>query len=82
MARILYFAQLVNRLGAASEQVHLPARVTDVKTLIEWLGQRGDPWRQTLGDGRGLMVTVNKQPATLETAVTQGDEIALFPSRR
>ncbi len=41
MAKILYFADLVDRLGRASEEVVLPAEVTTVESLLAWLRGRG-----------------------------------------
>lgn len=42
MAKILYFAGLVEKLGRASEETELPPAVTDVRTLLAWLRLRGE----------------------------------------
>ena len=80
MARILYFATLVNQLGRSSEDVDLPLSVTDARTLLAWLRGRGEDWSRLLQDDR-VRVTVNKQFATPETKVSNKDEIALVPAR-
>jgi molybdopterin synthase sulfur carrier subunit len=82
MAKLLYFAQLVDQLGQSAEQVALPAQVRDVQSLVKWLEGRGTEWRRALAGGKGLRVTVNRAEAGPETAVAQGDEIAFFAERR
>jgi molybdopterin synthase sulfur carrier subunit len=81
MAKLMYFAQLAESLGRTSEQVTLPASVGNVKALIDWLGRRDEAYRKALADGKGLAVMVNRQPATLETAIADGDEVAFIPER-
>ncbi len=76
MARILYFAGLVDAVGTASEEVILPAEVNDVRTLIAWLRRRGPQYEQALARG-SVRVTVNKQFAEFDTQVAPDDEIAL-----
>jgi len=81
MAKLMYFAQLAEALGKTSEQVVLPASVGDVKALFDWLGRRDEAYKTALADGKGVAVMVNKAPATLETAIGDGDEVALIPQR-
>ena len=82
MAKLLYFAQLVDQLGCAVEEATLPASVRDVQTLVAWLEGRGPEWRQAMAGGKGVRVTVNKAAATPETPVVQMDEIAFFAERQ
>lgn len=81
MARILYFAQLVDLLGSAAEEVHLPAGVNNVRGLLAWLRTRGGNWQRLLLDD-AVRVTLDRQFADLETPVTDAQEIALINSRR
>ena len=48
MAKILYFAQLVDLLGRASEEVTLPDSARDVRGLLTWLRSRGGNWERLL----------------------------------
>ncbi|HUW50348.1 MAG TPA: MoaD/ThiS family protein [Sulfuricella sp.] len=82
MAKLMYFAQLADTLGKTSEQVALPASTGDVKALIDWLGRRDEAYKKALAEGKGLTVMVNRAPATLETAVADGDEVAFVPERQ
>lgn len=80
MAKILYFAQLVDRVGKASEELALPPDVTTVRTLLTLLRARGPDWRQALADD-AVRVTVNRQLATLDTPIDDRQEIGLLSTR-
>lgn len=79
MITLLYFARLRETLGLSSEQADLPAHVGDVRSLTEWLRQRGGAWREELAPARPVRVAINQDMANSETAVHDGDEIAFFP---
>lgn len=80
MAKILYFSTLVDRLGASSEEVSLPASVTDVRTLLAWLRMRGENWEKALRED-SVKITLNRQFAEADTAVNNRMEIAIVPTR-
>lgn len=80
MAKILYFAGLVNQLGRAAEEVDIPPDVGDVGSFLAWLRLRGGKWEQQLVDG-AVRVTVDRQFAAPETRVTNASEIALVNTR-
>ncbi len=74
--RILYFAGLKEKLGLSAESVELPAGVTTVGALRDWLVGQG---RAALGTARNLRCAVNQDMAKLDAAIQDGDEIAFFP---
>jgi len=80
MAKLLYFANLVDKLGTGSETIDLPADVQDVRSLIAWLRGRGGQWQETFTD-HALHITVNRQFASPDTRVTNADEIAFIAAR-
>jgi sulfur-carrier protein len=80
MAKILYFAGLVNQLDRASEEADLPESVRDVRSLLAWLRQRGGKWERLLTDD-SVRVTVDRQFAVPETPITNANEIALINTR-
>jgi len=80
MAKILYFANLVDKLGASSEEVDLPASITDVRALLAWLRARGGNWETALMENK-VRVTVNRQFAAPETSLDNTTEIAIVPAR-
>ncbi|HUW50891.1 MAG TPA: molybdopterin converting factor subunit 1 [Sulfuricella sp.] len=79
MVTLLYFSRLRESFGLASEQVELPADVTDVRLLTEWLRQRGSIWQEELAPGKPVRVAVNQDMASPDAAVRDKDEIAFFP---
>ena len=74
--KVLYFAGLKEALGIASESYDLPADVTTVGELRDWLVGQG---RTALATAKNLRCAVNHDMAPLDAAVSDGDEIAFFP---
>ncbi len=77
MVKILFFGDLVETLGMASDEITLPADVTDVERLLFVLAKRGEMWKKMLLGNPKLNITINKQFAEKSSAVRDGDEIAL-----
>lgn len=77
MVKILFFGDLVDTLGMASDEIALPSDVTDVERLLFTLGRRGELWKKMLVGNPKLNVTVNKAFAEKSSPVKDGDEIAL-----
>lgn len=77
--KLLYFAWLRTRIGKAEERVELPAGVTTVAALVDWLRSRGPSFAEALKDTRVLRVAVNQQYVGWSHPVAPGDEVALFP---
>jgi len=80
MAKILYFASLVDKLGSSSEEISLPSSITDVRALLVWLRTRGGNWETALTEHM-VRVTVNRQFAALETKIDDTVEIGIVPAR-
>lgn len=79
MITLLYFARLRETFGLSSEQVELPEQVNNVRSLTEWLRQRGGAWQNELAPGGSVRIAVNQAMADPDMAVRDGDEIAFFP---
>lgn len=77
--RILYFAWLRERIGAAEEAVTVPADVATVGALVAWLRERGPGYAAAFANPRTVRCAVNQVFATPETPVSPGDEVAFFP---
>jgi molybdopterin synthase sulfur carrier subunit len=78
MLTVLYFASLREAFGRANEQVALPTPAL-VGSLVAVLRDRGLPWSVALGADRRWRVAVNQQMAALDTPLSAGDEVAIFP---
>ena len=77
--RLLYFAWIRQQTGIGEEEVPLPAGVSDVSGLIDWLRERDTTFFTALEDISALRVAVNQEFATFDTEITDCDEVALFP---
>ncbi len=77
--KILYFAWLRQRIGTGEEEVTVPAGVTDVAGLIDWLKTRGDDFAEALQDVGAIRIAINQEFATLESKIEPDDEVAFFP---
>jgi sulfur-carrier protein len=74
--KILYFASLKEALGIGSETLELPAGVTTVGGLRDWLAGNG---RDKLAGAKNLRCAVNQDMADGAAPVSDGDEVAFFP---
>jgi molybdopterin synthase sulfur carrier subunit len=76
---ILYFAWVRQKVGTGEEQIALPAQVTTIAQLIEFLRLRGGGYAESFGDQGRLCAAVNQEHALFDTLIRDGDEIAFFP---
>ncbi len=77
--KLLYFAWLRQKLGHGEEQVEVPAEVTTVAGLVDWLRARSAGHAAALARMDVIRVAVNQEFAALDTPVAPGDEVAFFP---
>lgn len=78
MLKILYFAGLREAIGDAGETLELPAGVTTVAALREFLAQRGERHAALLTT-KNLRAAVNQKMVDMYADVADGDEVAFFP---
>lgn len=76
---ILYFAWLRERTGTAEENLALPAGVTDVAGLIEWLKARGPGYTDAFREMSAVRVAVNQDHVPVTAPLKDDDEVAFFP---
>ena len=76
--KLLYFARLRETLGVSRESLMLEAPAT-VAALLEHLRARGGVWATELATGRNFRIAVNQEMADLNTPLSEGDEVAVFP---
>ena len=77
--QLLYFGWVRAKIGISGEEIELPAGVSDVHSLIDWLQDRGDVHSKALEDLSVIRVAVNQEMAEMDTAIAANDEVALFP---
>lgn len=77
MIEIHYFASIRERLACDRET--LDTAPATVAALVDTLVARhGETWQRVLRDGR-VLVAVNQEVASLQSALREGDEVAFFP---
>lgn len=77
--RVLYFARIRQIAGRSMEEFELPASVTTVSALIEFLSARDDAVAAALADRRTLRAAVDQNHVTLDAAIAGAREVAFFP---
>lgn len=79
MVEILYFAWVREKVGLDAETLALPAAITTVAALLDWLSARSAGHAEALADRSRIRVAVDQQFAGPDTPVTGAREIAIFP---
>ena len=77
--QLRFFASVREALGTSQENLSLPAHVTTIGDLREFLRERGGVWAEALAEGRALRMAYNQQMADAGTALSEGGEVAFFP---
>jgi molybdopterin synthase sulfur carrier subunit len=77
--KVLYFARVRQIVGRAEDSIELPAAVTTVSELVDFLSQRDEGCAAALADRRVLRAAVDKSHAQLDASVIGAKEVAFFP---
>jgi molybdopterin converting factor subunit 1 len=76
---ILYFAWVREKIGTGAERMELPAGVSTIAALVEHLAARSPGHAAAFANRASIRAAVNQDFATLDTPVSDGDEVAFFP---
>ena len=77
--KLVYFAWVRERIGIDEEQAELPADITTLAELMDWLRSRGEGHAQALDDASKLRFAIDQQMAKPEDSIAGAREIAIFP---
>ena len=77
--QLRFFAGVREALGVTQESVTLPAGVTTVGEVRNFLRQRGGKWAEVLADGRSLRMAYDHEMTNANTPIKEGGEVAFFP---
>ena len=77
--KVLFFANLRERLGTGAEVIDVPDSASTVAGLRLHLMQRGGAWSEVLADMKVVRVAVNQDMAAASAPLNPGDEVAFFP---
>lgn len=76
---IRYFAWLRDKVGCEEEEITLPAEITNVGMLIEWLSRREPRYEKAFEFIEVSKVAVNHVCVQNDQPITDDDEIVFFP---
>jgi len=79
MIEVRFFAALRERVGSDSITVSPPAAVDTVAKLSDWLAEQNPQVAQALAATPRRMVAVNEVLGSEDSAISEGDVVALFP---
>jgi molybdopterin synthase sulfur carrier subunit len=79
MTTLLYFAWVREMVGTDSEALALPADITTVSALLDWLAARSPGHAAALADRSRIRIAVDQAFATTATPLNSPREIAIFP---
>ncbi len=77
--KIVYFASLRQQIGLSEEDVSLPDDVGNIRDLLIWLRRRSARHATALEAGKPLMVAIDQDYASPDSALAGAREIAFFP---
>ena len=79
MVNILYFAWLRQKLGKNSESINLPADISNLQELVDYLRALSAAHQEIFQNLEIIKIARNQNYVGLDEPITDGDEIAFFP---
>jgi sulfur-carrier protein len=79
VTKLLYFARMRQIIGKAEENIIIPADVTTVNGLIDFLKDRDDAYASAFADPRIIRAAIDQAHAPLDASIRGAREIAFFP---
>ncbi|MDB2443812.1 molybdopterin converting factor subunit 1 [Gammaproteobacteria bacterium] len=77
---ILYFASVREAMDCDKEKIELAGATARVSDLVALMATQNKKFLEVQNAGVApLLVSVNQELATSETAISEGDEVAFFP---
>ena len=77
--QLRFFASLREGLGLSEEAISVPAEVKTISDLRAYLVARGNPWAETLAEGKVIRCALNQEMVKETTLLQDGAEVAFFP---
>ena len=77
--KIRYFAWVRERVGKPEEDVELPAGITTVAELVEWLAGRGEEYAHAFENRKTIRAAIDRAHVKPDAALKGAGEVAFFP---
>ena len=79
LIKVLYFARLKESLNYSTEDIDLPADITNVVHLKAHLAKRGEAWANLFNGKQSIRAAINHALVDDNAQIKDGDEVAFFP---
>ena len=76
---IKYFSWIREHVGKSEEFIELPQNVTTISELINYLNKLNDDYKKVFEKKDLIKIAINKTYCSVETKISNNDEIAFFP---
>ena len=76
---IKYFSWIREHVGKSEELLDLPVEVTTINELIDYLNKLNDKYKIAFAKKELIKIAVNKTYSSVDTKISQNDEVAFFP---
>jgi len=76
---VQYFASLREIIGLAEEEITLPAGVTSIRELLDYLQTKGATYDQAFRERVYIRAALNEKVVDLDSKISNGDIISFFP---
>ncbi len=77
--KILYFARIKEAVSYSTEEVDLPADVSTITALKNYLSLRGDTWASLFNGKQVVRAAINHALVDDLAVIQAADEVAFFP---
>ena len=77
--KITYFAWLRDSVGCEAEEITLPAKVSTVGLLIDWMSTRGPQYEKAFEFIETSKVVVNQVIVQNDESINDDDEVMFIP---
>ena len=77
--KILYFARIKEAVNYSTEEVDLPADVSTITALKNYLALRGDTWASLFNGKQVVRAAINHALVDDLAVIQVDDEVAFFP---
>jgi molybdopterin synthase sulfur carrier subunit len=76
---IKYFSWIREHIGKSEELIELPYNVKNISELINYLTNLNDDYKKAFIKKDLIKIAVNRTYCSVETKISNNDEIAFFP---
>ena len=77
--KVLYFARIKEAVNYSTEDIDLPADISTVTALKNYLALRGDIWANLFNGKQVVRAAINHTLVDDLASINTGDEVAFFP---